>query len=81
MYANPARSSLADQVPDFPQERKDTFTLTSGPKILLVEDEHQLTKLVFPCAWILMRLRVKTSAAGTFLTSVEYKEENKGQLP
>jgi len=49
MYSNPARSSLADQVLDFLQERKDTLALTWGSEILLTEDEHQLTKLVFPC--------------------------------
>lgn len=49
MYSNPAHSSLADQVLDFLQEGNDTFTLTSGSEILLIEGEHQLTKLVLPC--------------------------------
>lgn len=71
MYSNPACSSLPDQVLDFLQERKAIFTLMLGSESQLTEDECKLTKIVFPCTWILTRLGVKTSGAGLFLTYME----------
>lgn len=76
-HPNPACRSLPDQVLDFLQERKVLFTLMLGSKSQLTEGECKLTKIVFPCIWILKRLGVKTSEARLFLTYMESHHSKK----
>lgn len=54
-YSDPICSPFVGQVLHFLQETKAVFALLSWPEILLAGDDRELTKLVFPCTWILAR--------------------------